>query len=308
MGHAHAPKFYAAVAIGVLAVGAVMLIRGSRRISTASQEPLSLPEGGIPCGRGLEPLADDGCFASPPSSPGRDPIPLVVYLHGRFPNTKLHEELATQERLVRLAVRRGFAVLALRGKQGQCNHPSFVEWWCWPSNERNAGDGPAFVERWSNAMAAAERRVGQGRRLLLGFSNGGYFASLIATRALYPFDAVVVAHAGPVEPTIAVGTKPPMLLVTADDDPSNDEVLRLSAELTQADWPHHVVAREGGHELPDWDIDMALTFFTRTRTEKLPLVPPLSTRPPRPRGDAGMSRDLPEASVPDEEAPAPTTE
>ena len=64
-----------------------------------------------------------------------------------------------------------------------------------------------------------------GPTFLLGFSNGAYFASLIAERALMPFDAIAIAHGGPVD----VGADAPRrdtpdLLMTADDDASDPEM------------------------------------------------------------------------------------
>jgi predicted esterase len=229
------------------------------------------------CANGLEPIAGGGCFAEP-SDPKETPVPLVVYLHGRYPASVPADELDRQARVARLANERGYAALALRGIRGQCTDPRLANYICWPSNERNEGDGPAFVARWETAFAAVEQRIGSGPRLLFGFSNGGYFATMIATRALASFDAVAIAHAGPVAPTRALGAKTPILLITADDDPSNDEMRKLSNEFTLADWPANIVTRESGfgHALPDWDISMALTFFERARTEDMPLDPPLS--------------------------------
>jgi hypothetical protein len=77
------------------------------------------------------------------------------------------------------------------------------------------------------------------------------------------------------------GKQPPILLIDADDDPSGPEMDHLEATLAREAWPHAMVAREGGHALPDWDVEMALTFFDRTRTGSLPLSPPLSARPRR---------------------------
>ncbi|MCL2723424.1 MAG: hypothetical protein FWD69_03215 [Polyangiaceae bacterium] len=275
-------KYYGAIALGTAAVVVGILVRGQRR-SVAAEPPLPPPDAGQDivawCADGLEPIAGGGCFAEP-SEPKEDPVPLIVYLHGRFPQSVAADELDRQARVARMGTEHGYAVLALRGTRGQCTDPKLADYICWPSNERNAGDGPAFVARWQSAFSAVEERIGKGRRLLLGFSNGGYFATLIATRALSPFDAVVIAHAGPVAPTRAIGEKIPLLLITADDDPSNDEMMRLSGELARETWPAEIVTRESGygHALPNWDIDMALTFFTRVRTEDIPLDPPLSTR------------------------------
>ncbi len=152
-------------------------------------------------------------------------------------------------------------------------------------------------------MAAARTRIGPGPTNLLGFSNGAYFATLIATRALGGFDAIAIAHGGPVPPTHAAGATPPLLLITADDDLSDGEMRQLDAELTRERWAHELVSREGGHELPEWDVNIALTFFTRTRKERL-LAPPLaraerrawrrgdrSRRTSEPRGGAQSTRD-----------------
>jgi predicted esterase len=295
--HAHAVRFYGAVALGVLAVSVGVILQGrSREIRPAAAADRG--DGAVVswCAAGLEAIAGGGCFAH--ARPSSKPPALLVYLHGRYSPETEADEMERQSRVARLASARGYAVLALRGMQGQCTDPQLATWWCWPSNERNASDGPAFVGRWSFALAEAERRARPARRVLLGFSNGGYFASLIASRALAPFDAVTVAHAGPVAPMTPVGPKPPVLLVDADDDPSSPEILSLDAALTREAWPHAMVIREGGHALPEWDIDMALTFFDRVRTERLPLVPPLAPpRAPHPHVDAGPDPEAPPASA-----------
>ena len=250
------------------------------------------------CPPGFDPIAAGGCFAPAPAAmPARG---LVVYLHGRYAPEGVSDERERQQRVARLGGARGYAVLALRGAQGQCSDPQLATWWCWPSNERNVDDGPAFVARAAPALAEARRRAGPGRQLLLGFSNGGYFAALIASRALLPLDAVAIAHAGPVEPMRPAGKQPPILLIDADDDPSGPEMDHLEATLTRESWPHAMVAREGAHALPDWDVEMALTFFDRTRSEPLPLSPPLSSRARRlqPPPEADAAAELPSASAP----------
>jgi predicted esterase len=290
-----------AVAAGVLAVTAVVVLRERPRGAPSAAAANERTDAGVVdwCAPGLESIAGGGCFAA-----GREanrPRALLVYLHGRYSPEMVAEEMERQGRVARLATARGYSVLALRGMQGQCTDPQLATWWCWPSNERNASEGAAFVSRWSGALGDAERRARPQRRLLLGFSNGGYFAALIASRGLAPFDAVTIAHAGPVSPMTPLGTKPPMLLIDADDDPSSPEVLHLDSDLTREAWPHAMVVREGGHALPEWDVEMSLTFFERVRTEPLPLSPPLA--PPR----AARPHD---AAAPDPEpqpvAPSPT--
>jgi len=306
MSRAHAARFYTAVAVGVLAVTAVVVLRERSHVArpAAAKE---LADAAVVdwCAPGLEPIAGGGCFA-----PGREvnkPRALLVYLHGRYSPETEADELERQSRVARMATARGYSVLALRGMQGQCTDPQLATWWCWPSNERNAADGAAFVSRWASALGDAERRARPVRRVLLGFSNGGYFAALIASRALAPFDAVAIAHAGPVSPMTPLGPKPPVLLVDADDDPSSAELQHLDSDLTRESWPHAVVVREGGHALPEWDVDMSLTFFDRVRTEPLPLVPPLAPpRAPRPHDAPAPAAATSAATPTPAETPTPT--
>jgi dienelactone hydrolase len=235
------------------------------------------------CASDLQPIAGGACYAAPPDAPPGSPLPLVIYLHGLFERGPMeNEERDRQRRVARQATARGFAVLALKGAEGACDseRTALV---CWPSNERSADKAPAFVEQWQPALKSAEKRHPIEARYVLGFSNGGYFAGLIAEGALYDANAFVIAHAGPVQPVRAVGRKPPLLLMSADEDISQEGMVQLDDELTRDDWPHEHYVRDGGHALPDSDIGVALTFFERTRTERLPLRPPISSRVPRAR-------------------------
>lgn len=266
---------------------------------TAAVEPATqAPE--VPaadwCAPGFEPIAGGGCFAA---AGAKSTAPLVVYLHGRYARDAATDEVDRQRRLGLRAGALGFAVLALRGRLGQCTAPELATWYCWPSNETNADAGAEFVGEWAVALAAAQARAGSPARFLLGFSNGGYFAGLIATRGLLDVDAVVVAHGGPVEPVHAPRPAPPLLLLSADDDVAQDDMIRFDEELSREHWAHDGYARAGSHGLTDGDIDAALTFFSRAH-ETLPLDPPLSlhraVRHVRDLGDGAIPAD---ESVPD---------
>lgn len=244
------------------------------------------------CPDGLAPAAGDTCLALPPGAvdrrEGDPPLPLVVYLHGRYDAASEAQEMARTSRVARMATAKGYAVLAPRGTLGRCGDPQLQGFTCWPSNARTAEFGREVVTSWQPALASAQETLGLGPRFLLGFSNGGYFASLVAEDGLAAFDAVVVAHAGPVDPFRAEGKKLRMLLITSDDDPSNDEMIRLDQLLGRYEWPRVTVGREGGHDLPEWDVDKALAFFARWK-EPLPLSPPLAARGARAAAtDAGL--------------------
>jgi predicted esterase len=257
------------------------------------------------CAPGFEPIQGGGCLAVPHADRAES---LVVYLHGRYARDVSGDEVDRQRRLGARATARGFAVLALRGRLGACTALELATWYCWPSNETNADAGPDVVGTWAQALASAQQRTGAHRRYVLGFSNGGYFAGLIASRGLLDADAFVVAHGGPVEPVLPLRGTPPLLLLSADDDVAQDEMIRLDEELARAHWAHDSYARGGGHGLGDEDIEAALTFFTRAG-EALPLQPPLSLhRAIRHDRDAGANAGIQTDPDPDDDAgPSVTT-
>lgn len=233
------------------------------------------------CADGLEPIAGGGCFAGPGDA--RPGAPLILYLHGIYDRAGTSDEMDRQRRLALRASKKGFAVLAMRSHVGICHPdvPEFASKYCWPSNEQTADRAKELVLGWQAALDAADKRVGRGKRFVLGFSSGGYFAGLLASRGLFTADGFVIAHGGPVRPVHAEGAKPPLLLLSADDDEAQDTMLVLDQELTRENWAHDHYARDGGHGLTDSDIDLALAFFLRNG-EKVPLQPPLSDHRPHP--------------------------
>lgn len=253
------------------------------------------------CADGLELVAGGGCLAVPAARP---PVPLVIYLHGMYDRSAAGEELDRQRRVAAKATARGYAVLALRSNLGVCHpdNPEYATRFCWPSNEQVADRADAFVNAWAEPLREARRRTGSGPTYILGFSSGAFFTALLAVRDLFPADAFAIAHGGPVEPVRAPPTKRPLLLLSADDDISQDWMLRLDDELTGVRWPHESYAREGGHALTDDDIDAALTFFTRARVEGLPLRPPLGTHRPKGRDRDAVAKANPAERDSDGEA------
>jgi poly(3-hydroxybutyrate) depolymerase len=276
-----------AAAIGTVGLAFAVVFLRSHRSPAALLDETTIDSGLVAwCADGLEPIPGGGCLAMPDAPV---PVPLVVYLHGLYDRTAPAEELERQHRVAARATARGFAVLALRSLEGAC-HPSLPAYstrYCWPSNEEVADHAGAFVEAWQPAMGSAEARAGRGPRYVLGFSSGGFFAGLLAVRGLYPADAFVVAHAGPVEPVKALGSKPPILLLSADDDVSQEGMVKLDDELSREQWPHQHAARSGGHALTDWDIDAALGFFAQVHQDPSVVRFPTSGHRPRARDQDG---------------------
>jgi predicted esterase len=287
--------------------GGVCMFFIARHVAEATPLPAAgTPGGDRPteiradwCAPGYDPIPGGGCFAGPPGV--RFSQALIVYLHGRYARDAAADEVDRQRRLAARATGRGFAVVALRGALGTCTDVELAQWFCWPSNARNVDSSSAVVTAWTHSLEAAHERAGSGKRFLLGFSNGGYFAGLIAARGLLDVDALVVAHGGWVEPAQgSLRDKPPLLLLSADDDVAQDDMIAYDEELAREHWPHDSYARSGAHELTDEDIDAALTFFSRA-SEPLPLEPPLAlhraVRHVRPTGATPESPDLSDTSA-----------
>jgi predicted esterase len=208
-------------------------------------------------------------------------------LHGRYERDAAFDETDRQRRLAARATARGFAVVALRGELGACTGPGLSTWFCWPSTRSNDAIA-AFLRSWNQALDAAQARARSPARYVLGFSNGGYFVGLVATRGLFDASAFVIAHGGPVEPVQAVGNKRPMLLLSADDDVAQDDMIRFDEELAREGWARESYARPGGHALTDGDIDSAIAFFADAG-DKRPFSPHSSLhRPVRHARDAGV--------------------
>jgi dienelactone hydrolase len=303
------PVTLAAIAVVALILGlGAYVVRGwAARGPRASAEqsppnPEALPDW---CTTGYEAIAG-GCLAVPAPSPR---VPLLIYLHGRYAKDQSAEETDRQRRVAARFTSKGYAVLVLRGVLGGCGAAELSSWYCWPSNDRTASTAGDVVSAWHGALGETEKRVHPDRRFVLGFSNGGYFAGLLASRGLLQADAYVIAHGGPVEPVGDAKGTPPLLLLSADDDVAQEDMLRLDEELTKARWAHDSYAREGAHGLSDQDIEASLAFFARAR-EPLPLHPPVAGlhRPSHhsheggaPPPDASDEEVLPQPAAPNEE-------
>jgi dienelactone hydrolase len=278
-----------------------MIPQGRIRWVAAASFMVALGVGAARYGRddALAPLLD------PPAADAKRPAPLLVYLHGRFERAAPEGELDRQRRVAERAAAKGFAVLALRGREGQCLQPELASWVCWPASERSVDAGAGYVTSWAPALREAEARTGKGKRYVLGFSSGGFFAVILATRGLLEASAFAIAGAGPIEPTRARddASKPPLLLLSADDDPALPGMMLLDDELSREKWPHDSWGRVGGHELLDPDIDAALAFFTRSATEKLPLRPPLGTHVARAPDSSAPDAGANPSAAPDPEDP-----
>jgi predicted esterase len=222
------------------------------------------------CPAGFEPLGADACLVVP--KPVVRPERFVVYLHGMLP---LGTDFSTTPELKAMgleAKRRGYVLLAVRGEAGLCYWGKEVkDYFCWPSDRSMATESVRTLKRLNEAIERAKDRVHSGLSMpfVAGFSNGGFFLSMIATD--YSFDArgYAVLHAGGVTgQTFTADRALPTLLCGAKGDPIQLPTMKLlEQQMLEAGWKPVFSLRAGSHEVVPADAKAVFDFFDSQQPE-----------------------------------------
>jgi predicted esterase len=214
-----------------------------------------------PCPAGWEALDGDACLKR-----GKAPGALV-YFHGMLaPDEQAFaRELGFVEPVAR---KHGVPVVALRGTPGPCDWAAeYTTWWCWPTVKRRVDERRAIEARVKQALQAASTRLGRtlARPVVAGYSNGGFFTSLLL-EADFEASAYVVLHAGLVS-GVTVPERPlPTLLVAAEGDRYQRPTMEaFRAALTERGWSPAFVLRKKEHPLEPEDFEHVARFVTRIR-------------------------------------------
>jgi predicted esterase len=215
------------------------------------------------CPKGYVALDKGACLAAPKGRPRA----LVVYFHGMLPPKPPWAEAPELRKVALEAVRRNVAVLAMKGEQGMCAWADDVHSdFCWPCDMSMLALAGRFVERVRAALAALAFDVGP--PVLAGFSNGGYFVTMIASEGLLDAKGYVVLHAGVLD-----GEKfdekhwRPTLLVGAKQDAYQFPAMKhLADELERAKWSATFDVHDGKHEVSDTDAKAIIDFAERLTT------------------------------------------
>jgi poly(3-hydroxybutyrate) depolymerase len=213
------------------------------------------------CPDGFEVGPQDTCFAVPETTTKDTPV--LVYLHGMYSGHGSAEEWS----LVRSAVDRGFAVVVPRGKRGLCAWKAEVkDNFCWPQETEDPQAFKNVVAEWERVLWQVDAilETGSHKRYVLGFSNGGFFATYIAEHGLFNADAYAIVGGGPLGPPAKPAKAAPVMLIRAQDDAAQGPKLKeLHDQLNRAGWAHAFCTRPGPHPLAAPDLAAALTFFKR---------------------------------------------
>ncbi len=214
------------------------------------------------CSDGWFGLDEHTCAYLPASN--QAPNAVVVFLHGMMPPDA---SAAGQQQVVAQAAETlGVAALFPRGRPGLCAwDKSVLDQYCWPTS-RDVVDAhaPSFAAEWDASLGLMQQalNVAITRRYVLGFSNGGYFASYIGLEGWWPADGFGVVAAGRsyVDATLLSQASPPGYIAVGalDGKPVQNSAQNLAYFLSQQGWPNQFVLHPmRGHEVWPDDIEVA---------------------------------------------------
>ncbi|WP_437301156.1 alpha/beta hydrolase [Sorangium sp. So ce426] len=214
------------------------------------------------CSAGWIGLDDHTCFHVPETAPRGAPI--LYVLHGAMAPDSLPVDL--QATAAEAAGALGAVAVFPRGRPGLCTwDPSVETYPCWPTRRETVdAAAPALLEEWMRAEALLARILGGtfGRRYVMGFSNGGYFASYVALEGLVAVDGAALVGAGRmvIEEHLFSEERPPIFIAVGELELASTiaSAENLADVLTQHGWEHELVVHPGrGHEIHADDFSRA---------------------------------------------------
>ena len=208
-------------------------------------------------------LDEDTCFYASTELGAK--AELLVFLHGMMPPDSLP---TTMQSIVAQEVEaRGAVALFPKGKAGLCSwDPSVEDWYCWPTSRVNVDTHSAgLTSGWDEAATKLTSilDVSFSRHYVLGFSNGGYFASYLGLEGLWSVDGSGLVAAGRsfVDENLLSIEQPPMYIAVGELDVEQvkQSAQNLAFVLSQNNWPHKfIVHSQRGHEI--WPDDVAAAW------------------------------------------------
>lgn len=192
------------------------------------------------------------------------PTSVLFFLHGMMPPDSIGKSM---QKIAREAAEaHGFIAVFPRGRQGLCAWADEVlDYWCWPSS-RAAVDASAgeIIKEWTAAEALLGDVLGVSfdRRYVLGFSNGGYFASYIGLEGLFATDGIGVVGAGrsSIDESLMPAEAVPFYIAVGDLELQSTKTgaQNLAYVLDKHGWPNDLVIHPGqGHSVSASDFDGA---------------------------------------------------
>lgn len=191
------------------------------------------------------------------------PVALVVYFHGMLPGDTDWSRARELSLLGAEAKQRRVALVAVKGEQGLCAWADDVKrHWCFPSDKSQLPDVGRGLERVGRVLAQVKLPK-LPPPVFAGFSNGGYFVTLIASDTKADAAGYAVMHAGSVTGQsfdAAARGRPTLLIAATRDTYQLPTMKRLHAMLEEARWPVKLIVNDGVHEVTPADAKALFDF------------------------------------------------
>jgi poly(3-hydroxybutyrate) depolymerase len=214
-----------------------------------------------PCPPGWSPLPNDACLLK------GDAEGLIVYFHGMMaPSPKT---LAWELGFIATASKtRHVPVIVMRGTPGLCDWATeYQDWWCWPSVRTRLPQVSTVLERVEGAVKAASQTLGRPvpAPLFVGYSNGGYFLTMVMGDTTQRASGFAIISAGLVKGvSFPAERKAPTLLVAAVDDLIQRPAMEaMRSTLETAGWSPTWYLRKGAHPPELDDFTRVLDFASK---------------------------------------------
>ncbi|MBL8955059.1 MAG: hypothetical protein JNK82_30060 [Myxococcaceae bacterium] len=211
-----------------------------------------------PCPGGYRPIGG-ACVLVP-----EKPSALVVYFHGMLPGDVDWSRARELSLLGAEAKKRNVALVALKGEPGLCAWADDVKrHFCFPSDTSQAALVRGPLERLQRVLDEVKLPARLPAPVFAGFSNGGYYVTLVAAATSAEASGYVVMHAGPVtglsfeQPERARRT---LLLGATRDAVQLPGMKRLASMLEAAKWPVKFTVHDGVHEVTAADVKALIDF------------------------------------------------
>ncbi|KYF61425.1 hypothetical protein BE11_07255, partial [Sorangium cellulosum] len=197
---------------------------------------------------------------------------LMIFLHGVV-QPESGWQWAQQRGAARAGARHGVVVMMPRGRRG-IGPRTMEDWWCWPTaTAAQASHEDALLAEWDAARAELERRAGGRfeRVLVLGFSNGAYYATSLAMRGRLPVDGYAAFAGGSgaryLERAGAqTRLRVPLFVGWGGKDPAHRDQVALARMLRRLKWPSKALGKpRAGHAMTDDQVDQAFAFLSGDR-------------------------------------------
>jgi predicted esterase len=214
-----------------------------------------------PCPPGWTALSGDACLLKGEAEG------LIVYFHGMMaPSPKT---FAWELGFIATATKaRRVPVVVVRGTPGWCDWADeYREWWCWPSSRNRLKDVGTTLTRVSGIIGAAGDALGRPvpAPLFVGYSNGGYFLSMVMGDSKQAASGYAVISGGLVKGvTFSNEHKAPTLLIAATDDLIQRPAMEfMRSNLETAGWAPTWFLRKGAHPPELEDFGKVLEFASK---------------------------------------------